>query len=112
MSVAASGAAGLAIVVSYLLGSVPFAVVVSRAMGLPDPRSYGSRNPGATNVLRGGGKLAALLTLLGDSGKGALAVGLVWLAAREAWHWGSTASRRHSCKSPWGRRVTGSGASR
>ncbi len=84
MSVAASGAAGLAIVVSYLLGSVPFAVVVSRAMGLPDPRSYGSRNPGATNVLRGGGKLAALLTLLGDSGKGALAVGLVWLAAREA----------------------------
>ncbi len=85
MSVAASGAAaGLAILVSYLLGSVPFAVVVSRAMGLADPRSYGSRNPGATNVLRGGGKIAALLTLLGDSGKGALAVGLVWLAAREA----------------------------
>ncbi len=84
MSVAASGAAGLAIVVSYLLGSVPFAVVVSRAMGLADPRSYGSRNPGATNVLRGGGRIPALLTLLGDSGKGALAVGLVWLAAREA----------------------------
>ncbi len=84
MSVAASGAAGLAIVVSYLFGAVPFAVVVSRAMGLPDPRSYGSRNPGATNVLRGGGRIAALLTLLGDSGKGALAVGMVWLAARDA----------------------------
>jgi len=62
---------------SYLLGSVPFAVVVSRAMGLQDPRKFGSQNPGATNVLRGGNKTAAALTLLGDAAKGTLAV---WLA--------------------------------
>jgi len=62
---------------AYLLGSIPFAVVVSRAMGLEDPREYGSGNPGATNVLRSGNKLAALLTLLGDGAKGWLAV---WLA--------------------------------
>ena len=59
---------------AYLLGSVSFAVVVSKAMGLPDPRGYGSGNPGATNVLRTGSKLAAALTLIGDTGKGALAV--------------------------------------
>jgi acyl phosphate:glycerol-3-phosphate acyltransferase len=59
---------------AYLLGSVSFAVVVSRLMGLPDPHSYGSKNPGATNVLRSGSKLAAVLTLVGDTGKGALAV--------------------------------------
>ena len=59
---------------AYLLGSISFAVLVSRLMGLPDPRSYGSKNPGATNVLRSGSKLAAILTLLGDTGKGALAV--------------------------------------
>jgi glycerol-3-phosphate acyltransferase PlsY len=59
---------------SYLLGSISFAVVVSRLMGLPDPHSYGSKNPGATNVLRSGSKLAAVLTLVGDTGKGALAV--------------------------------------
>lgn len=59
---------------SYVLGSVPFAVVVSRLMGLSDPRSFGSRNPGATNVLRTGNRLAAALTLLGDAGKGWLAV--------------------------------------
>ena len=59
---------------AYLLGSVPFAVVVSRAMGLADPRSFGSRNPGATNVLRTGNKTAAALTLLGDAAKGWLAV--------------------------------------
>lgn len=59
---------------SYLLGSVPFAVVVSRAMGLADPRSFGSKNPGATNVLRTGNKTAAALTLLGDAAKGWLAV--------------------------------------
>ena len=64
---------------AYALGSVSFAVVVSKAMGLPDPRSYGSKNPGATNVLRSGSKLAAALTLLGDAGKGALAVGLTAL---------------------------------
>lgn len=59
---------------SYLLGSIPFAVVVSKAFGLPDPRSFGSGNPGATNVLRTGRKAAALLTLLGDAGKGVVAV--------------------------------------
>ena len=59
---------------AYLLGSISFAVVVSRLMGLPDPHSYGSKNPGATNVLRTGNKLAAVLTLIGDTGKGALAV--------------------------------------
>jgi acyl phosphate:glycerol-3-phosphate acyltransferase len=65
-------------IVSYLLGSIPFAVVVSKLMGLEDPRSYGSGNPGATNVLRTGNKRAAMLTLLGDAAKGWLAV---WLAA-------------------------------
>lgn len=60
--------------VAYLIGSVSFAVVVSRALSLPDPRSYGSRNPGATNVLRTGKKPAAALTLLGDSAKGWVAV--------------------------------------
>ena len=58
----------------YLAGSIPFAVLVSRAMRLPDPRSYGSRNIGATNVLRSGNRLAALLTLLGDAMKGWVAV--------------------------------------
>ncbi|MDA0275181.1 MAG: glycerol-3-phosphate 1-O-acyltransferase PlsY [Proteobacteria bacterium] len=62
---------------AYCLGSISFAMFVSKLMGLPDPRSYGSNNPGATNVLRSGSKLAAALTLLGDTGKGALAV---WLA--------------------------------
>lgn len=59
---------------AYLIGSVSFAVLVSRAMRLPDPREYGSGNPGATNVLRSGRKSAAVLTLLGDSAKGWLAV--------------------------------------
>jgi acyl phosphate:glycerol-3-phosphate acyltransferase len=59
---------------AYLLGSVSFAVLVSKVMGLPDPHSYGSKNPGATNVLRTGNKLAAVLTLIGDAGKGAAAV--------------------------------------
>jgi len=67
------------VVFGYLLGSLPFAVIVSRALGLADPRNYGSGNPGATNVLRTGNKLAAVLTLLGDAGKGWLAI---WLAAR------------------------------
>jgi acyl phosphate:glycerol-3-phosphate acyltransferase len=58
----------------YLLGSVPFAVIVSRAFRLADPRSFGSGNPGATNVLRSGSKAAALLTLLGDAAKGWLAM--------------------------------------
>ncbi|GAB7521166.1 glycerol-3-phosphate 1-O-acyltransferase PlsY [Paraburkholderia sp. 2C] len=63
-------------VVAYLIGSVSFAVVVSAAMGLADPRSYGSGNPGATNVLRTGNKMAAVLTLIGDAFKGWVAV---WL---------------------------------
>lgn len=61
---------------AYLIGSIPFAVVVSRLMGLQDPRGYGSGNPGATNVLRSGSKLAAVLTLLGDAFKGWLPVTL------------------------------------
>src|SRR4030042_6194549 len=60
----------LFIAVAYLLGSLAFAVIVSRAMRLPDPRQYGSGNPGATNVLRSGRKMAAVLTLLGDALKG------------------------------------------
>ena len=59
---------------AYLIGSISFAVLVSRAFGLADPRTYGSHNPGATNVLRTGKKRAALITLLGDGGKGWLAV--------------------------------------
>jgi glycerol-3-phosphate acyltransferase PlsY len=64
----------LAIAIAYLIGSISFAVVVSRAMGLADPRSYGSGNPGATNVLRTGNRQAAILTLVGDAAKGAVAV--------------------------------------
>jgi glycerol-3-phosphate acyltransferase PlsY len=64
----------LVLALAYLLGSIPFAVVVCRAFGLPDPRGFGSGNPGATNVLRTGNRLAALLTLLGDASKGAVAV--------------------------------------
>lgn len=73
------------IALAYLLGSIPFAVVVSRVMGLQDPRSYGSKNPGATNVLRTGNRAAAALTLLGDAAKGWAAV---WLAALLARQWG------------------------
>jgi glycerol-3-phosphate acyltransferase PlsY len=62
------------ILAAYLLGSVPFAVVSSRMFGLADPRSYGSKNPGATNVLRSGHKAAAICTLIGDMAKGWLAV--------------------------------------
>ncbi|MFH1044791.1 MAG: glycerol-3-phosphate 1-O-acyltransferase PlsY [Pseudomonadota bacterium] len=62
------------IVAAYFIGSLSFAVIVSRLFALPDPHSYGSGNPGATNVLRTGKKLAAALTLAGDCGKGALAV--------------------------------------
>jgi glycerol-3-phosphate acyltransferase PlsY len=64
----------LFIVAAYLLGSVSFAVIVSRAFGLPDPHEYGSGNPGATNVLRTGNKLAAFITLIGDGAKGFIAV--------------------------------------
>ena len=62
------------IVLAYLLGSISFGILVSRAFGLPDPRTVGSGNPGATNVARSGKKLPAILTLLGDAGKGWLAV--------------------------------------
>lgn len=64
----------LALIAAYLLGSVPFAMVASRLFGLADPRSYGSGNPGATNVLRSGNKKAALFTLVGDALKGWAAV--------------------------------------
>src|SRR6478672_11244369 len=64
----------VAIVASYLIGSLSFAVIVSRAMGLHDPRTYGSKNPGATNVLRSGNKVAAVLTLLFDALKGLVPV--------------------------------------
>ena len=63
-------------VIAYLLGSISFAIVVSRLLGLEDPRTYGSQNPGATNVLRTGNKKAAVLTLLGDCAKGWVAVAL------------------------------------
>jgi glycerol-3-phosphate acyltransferase PlsY len=65
------------LVLGYLVGSLPFAVIVSKAFGLADPRSFGSGNPGATNVLRTGNKAAAALTLLGDAAKGWLAMSVV-----------------------------------
>ena len=70
----------LLVVVGYLLGAVPFGVVVSKAMGLPDPRTAGSKNVGFTNVLRVSGKKAGVLTLLGDMGKG-------WLMGWAAMQW-------------------------
>lgn len=66
-------------IAAYLIGSLSFAVVVSKLFGLADPRTYGSKNPGATNVLRSGNKKAAALTLVGDGFKGWLAV---WLAQK------------------------------
>src|SRR5258708_2785476 len=74
----------LFVVVAYLIGSVSFAVVVSKLFSLPDPHSYGSGNPGATNVLRTGNKAAAALTLFGDGAKG-------WLAVFLARQWGPQA---------------------
>ena len=75
----------LFVTAAYLIGSISFAVVVSKIFGLSDPRTYGSKNPGATNVLRSGNKAAAVLTLLGDGFKGWLAV---WLALRFAPNFG------------------------
>lgn len=73
----------LAGILAYLIGSISFAVVVSRCYGLADPRTYGSKNPGATNVLRSGKKSAAVLTLAGDAAKGWFAVYLVqWFGPR------------------------------
>ncbi|MQA39822.1 MULTISPECIES: glycerol-3-phosphate 1-O-acyltransferase PlsY [Telluria group] len=66
-------------VAAYLIGSISFAVVMSKLFGIADPRTYGSKNPGATNVLRSGNKGAAIMTLIGDGAKGWLAV---WLAIR------------------------------
>ncbi len=71
----------LFVLAAYLIGSLSFAVIVSKLMGLPDPRSFGSGNPGATNVLRTGRKTAAALTLLGDALKGWVAVVLARLLA-------------------------------
>jgi glycerol-3-phosphate acyltransferase PlsY len=73
----------LAALAAYLLGSLAFAVLVSRAMGLSDPRTFGSRNPGATNVLRSGSKAAAIVTLLFDALKGFVPVLLVKLYGRD-----------------------------
>ena len=70
-------------VAAYLLGSISFAVVMSKVYGIADPRTYGSKNPGATNVLRSGNKGAAVMTLLGDGAKG-------WLAVFLADHFAST----------------------
>ncbi|MCP5262013.1 MAG: glycerol-3-phosphate 1-O-acyltransferase PlsY [Rhodoferax sp.] len=67
----------LAVLAAYLVGSLSFAVIVSRLMGLNDPRTYGSKNPGATNVLRSGSKPAAVVTLLLDGAKGWLPVALI-----------------------------------
>lgn len=74
----------VAIVGGYLLGSIPFGVLIMRAAGAGDPRAIGSGNIGATNVLRSGKRGLATLTLLGDGGKGALAVLLAWLATRDS----------------------------
>jgi glycerol-3-phosphate acyltransferase PlsY len=72
----------IAVVGGYLLGSIPFGVIVMRAAGAGDPRAIGSGNIGATNVLRSGKKGLAALTLLGDGGKAALAVLIAWLVTR------------------------------
>lgn len=73
----------LLLIAAYLLGSISFAILVARAYGLPDPRSHGSGNPGATNMLRTGKKSAAALTLIGDALKGFLAVILAqWVTER------------------------------
>jgi len=78
-------ASALLVLAAYLIGSISFAVVVSWFFGLPDPHTYGSRNPGATNVLRTGKRVAAVLTLIGDAAKGAVAL---WLAQQFAARFG------------------------
>ena len=74
----------LLIPIAYVIGSISFAVMVSKSMGLPDPYTYGSGNPGATNVLRTGNKKAAVLTLIGDGAKGFIAVLLARLLLGDA----------------------------
>jgi glycerol-3-phosphate acyltransferase PlsY len=82
----------LAVLAAYLIGSLSFAVIVSRLMGLDDPRSYGSKNPGATNVLRSGNKAAAILTLALDALKGYLPVlAALLLGPRFGWGEGTVA---------------------
>jgi glycerol-3-phosphate acyltransferase PlsY len=78
-------ASALFVLAAYLIGSISFAVVVSGFFGLPDPHTYGSGNPGATNVLRTGKRAAAVLTLIGDAAKGAVAL---WLAQQLAARFG------------------------
>ena len=86
--VAVNPASVIAVVAAYLIGSLSFAVIVSRAMGLADPRSYGSGNPGATNVLRSGSRKAAIATLALDALKGYVPVVLAFLLA-ERFGWGN-----------------------
>src|ERR1700741_3122747 len=74
----------VAVVGGYLLGSIPFGVIVMKAAGAGDPRAIGSGNIGATNVLRSGRRGLAALTRIGDGGKGAVAVLIAWLATRGA----------------------------
>lgn len=82
----------VAVVAAYLMGSLSFAVIVSRSMGLADPRSYGSKNPGATNVLRSGNRRAAVLTLAFDALKGYVpVVAVLLLAPRMGWGEGTLA---------------------
>jgi glycerol-3-phosphate acyltransferase PlsY len=81
-------ASAAAVVAAYLIGSLSFAVIVSRALGLADPRSYGSRNPGATNVLRSGNRAAAIATLALDALKGYVPVLLAFIGAEHHGWWG------------------------
>ena len=78
-----------AVIAAYLIGSLSFAVIVSRAMGLADPRSYGSKNPGATNVLRSGNRWAAVVTLALDALKGYVPVLLAFIGAEDHQWWGT-----------------------
>jgi hypothetical protein len=104
----------IAALVAYLIGSISFAVVVSRAMGLKDPRTYGSHNPGATNVLRSGSKVAAILTLLLDALKGFVPVVLVQVFG-DRFGLGEGTSRSSRWRRSWdtcGRSSSGSRAAR
>ena len=90
----------LATVLAYLIGSLSFAVIVSKVMGLKDPRTFGSKNPGATNVLRSGSKAAAIVTLLLDAFKGWLPVVLVGVALRVVWRKKAFTPQKSGCSSP------------